>query len=590
MSTSKIKWYKFISFKNSLVLLGGSFLGLVLSAILGFFVPKYITQLSASYSNTELFTQTIYIIGAIFIGTYLNSALYGLISNKFVMDFISHLRGLVYTTWLLSYDISDGEKSTSEIYPQGEVLSRITTDTESIKDLASSGVLTLFIEIFFVGSCLVGFMILNSRSGIIIVGAEVLASVLLLRASRYMRTIFISVAKSRGEVSKTIANLIGGISEVYYSRNESYASKKGKITFDKFLKEQASLNFWDASYFAVAESLYPLLLALMVFIAPYSQITEAAIIFALVDLIQRSITPIKNIASKVANVQRAVASYLRITEFIDDLQNSFSSDIDRAKDKVLDFKYAQVNVESFKYQNKRDGSNFELKDISFRGMRGELVGIVGLSGCGKSTLLNIIAGNIIPDVGDITLQPVAGPQVVYSKSNSLDIASYRDQVGIVSQESHIFSETLRFNITMDHRESQSFDEFWDYVLRKIPYIKTWGLSPLTVLRPKELSLGQKQLLSALRSCFQQRPVVLFDEISSALDSQLEKALRDVVAMIQKYSLTIVVSHRIETIINADKILVMSDGKIISNGKHGDLINSSQVYRDFLKEMSKKGSK
>src|SRR5690606_32835688 len=99
------------------------------------------------------------------------------------------------------------------------------------------------------------------------------------------------------------------------------------------------------------------------------------------------------------------------------------------------------------------------------------------------------------------------------------------------------------------------------------------------------SLGQKQLLSALRSCFLKKPIVLFDEISSGLDSELEKALRKVVLMIQENSLTFIVAHRLETIIEADKIIVLENGRLIDSGIHSDLMQRSHVYQEFISELS-----
>ena len=94
-------------------------------------------------------------------------------------------------------------------------------------------------------------------------------------------------------------------------------------------------------------------------------------------------------------------------------------------------------------------------------------------------------------------------------------------------------------------------------------------------------MGQKQLVSALRACFLKRPVVLFDEISSGLDSSLEMALRQLVLLVQKQALTIIVAHRIETLIFAQKILVMDGGKLVASGEHADLILKNDRYREFV---------
>jgi ATP-binding cassette subfamily B multidrug efflux pump len=127
-------------------------------------------------------------------------------------------------------------------------------------------------------------------------------------------------------------------------------------------------------------------------------------------------------------------------------------------------------------------------------------------------------------------------------------------------------------------------EFWESVKKEIPYIKNWGLELEDHVDTKGISMGQKQLLSALRSCFLQKPVVLFDEISSGMDSEVELALRKMVLLIQKYSLTFIVAHRIETITSADQILVMDAGRIIARGSHQELCQSSKKYQEFINEL------
>ena len=119
---------------------------------------------------------------------------------------------------------------------------------------------------------------------------------------------------------------------------------------------------------------------------------------------------------------------------------------------------------------------------------------------------------------------------------------------------------------------------------EISYLKNWSVRPDTIINPKLLSLGQKQLISALRSCYLTKPIVLFDEISSGLDSDLELALRKLVLLIQKKSLTLIVAHRIETIVNADKILVMNQGQLQSVGTHQQLVKNSAVYQDFISQL------
>ena len=142
-----------------------------------------------------------------------------------------------------------------------------------------------------------------------------------------------------------------------------------------------------------------------------------------------------------------------------------------------------------------------------------------------------------------------------------------------------------FNITLKRIEPEDFKTNWDFLVENIPYLKTWGLGPNDLIVPSSLSLGQRQLLAGVRACYIKKNIVFFDEISSALDSELEYSLRKLVLIIQKFSLTIIGAHRVETIVNANKILVMDKGRVTDSGNHASLSTTSVVYQDFIHELS-----
>lgn len=586
MNTSKTKWSSFFFFQEGRYLLGIVFLCLLVSSFLGALTPQKIPDLSTNYENKELFYGTMWQLAAIFLGIYVNRVIYQLGLNKYIQLLMNNTRALCYEKWLHTYDVKTAKDSRSERYPQGEVIARIMNDTESFRELMTSGTFGIFIDVFFVISALVSFIFLNKVTGIFLSVAEVVAALLLIWGSRYMREVFMDVRKSRADMSRLLSNMVGGIKETYYTRHENYASKRGEVVFDDFLKKQLTANIWDAGYYSTAESLYPIMLAFIVFLFPYSNITEAAIIFAIVDLIQRSIGPVKDVAAKIANIQRAYTGFTRIDEFIGDLEDGVSSRGYKTQG-TIDLQEVFVNIEHFEYPRKAeqgDETAFSLDNISFTANPGELIGIVGLSGCGKSTLLNIMAANIYPNKGGVHLKGV-GTTMSFPGETVDDVIGYREQVGIVSQDSHIFSDTISFNICMQREIPESFHTFWKEVVSQIPYISTWGIKPDDVLNQRELSMGQKQLLAAIRSCYLKKPVVLFDEISSGLDGDLEESLRKMVLLIQKSSLTFIVAHRLETITEANNIIVLEKGRVANSGTHQELLESSSVYRQFLAELS-----
>ena len=248
---------------------------------------------------------------------------------------------------------------------------------------------------------------------------------------------------------------------------------------------------------------------------------------------------------------------------------------------MRDFKSYSVNISSFTYAkvNGADRTTFSLENIAFKAKKGDLVGIVGLSGSGKSTLLNILSGNIACENSKVTIDTELG------LINIQDSEKYQREVSLVSQESHIFSETLEFNITMKLEKDPDFDRKFNVFKEHIPYLAHWGIKGNDIINPKNLSLGQKQLLAGIRALYLNKNIVFLDEISSALDPELELSLRNMVLMIQKSSLTIIVAHRIETILNANNILVMDNGRVVDSGNHVELLKKSVIYNKFIEELS-----
>lgn len=560
---------------------------LSISAYLGVLTPRLISDLSRHYDNDVLFHSAVVALLINFLSVYTNRVIYQLAVNKYVRMLVQYARTETYGRWLSSHELD------SDKYPQGEILSRVMSDTESIRDLVTSGSFGIFIDLCFVVSCLIGFITLQKFTGLFIAGVEILATVLLIWGSQLMRDMFMRLRNAQAQVNRVTANVLGGFNQIYYTRHEDYASKKSVVAFEDFLVKQNQVNTMDALYYASAESLYPILLALVIFIFPYSHLTEVALIFAIVDLIQRSINPIKEISGKIANIQRAFTGIDRIQHFLNDIPHVPYSPYDLELRRNV-FRKMNVNIPHYEYprrggakssegDERTEREKFSLDGIAFDGHPGELIGIVGLSGSGKSTLLNILAGNILAPSADVTL--AMGEAGESYELHLKDLEEYRREVSIVSQDSHIFSESLMFNITLKREAPADFKESWAFLCENIPYLKTWGLKPDDMVEPAKLSLGQRQLLAGVRACYIKKNIVFFDEISSALDSELEFALRRLVLLIQKFSLTIIVAHRVETIVTADKILVMDNGRVIDSGTHDILIKRSKVYQEFIRELS-----
>src|SRR5690606_3198446 len=255
---------------------------------------------------------------------------------------------------------------------------------------------------------------------------------------------------------RVVTDITSGLKELFYSPNDRYASRRGEKVFEEFLDKQLKANIWDASYYSAAESLYPILVALVMIILPYSKITEVAILAALIDLTQKSITPIKDVSSKISVITRAQTGVERIHQFNESFQLTPNRSIDFSS---LEAHKMEFHLEKFQYEE----TGFSLNDIHFSLHQGEVLGILGESGCGKSTLLKCLSGQYYNFKGSIEID-----DRVIDPTQEKDLRSFSSYVSLISQDSHVFSETLKFNITLG--ADDGFEEFWRIATEAIPYL------------------------------------------------------------------------------------------------------------------------
>ena len=282
--------------------------------------------------------------------------------------------------------------------------------------------------------------------------------------------------------------------------------------------------------------------------------------------------PLKNLTNVVNELQNGLASADRVFAIMD--IKSDIQDVDNAF-KVKDLNSSlSFNDVSFTYGNKDEKV---LNNINFKINKGEIFALVGPSGAGKSTLVDLIprfydtlSGSIKIDGKDI---------------KDLELKSLRSLMGIVTQETFLFDDTVKANISYGV-ENISDDEIKDAskaanaheFIRKLPD----GYNTIIGERGVSLSGGQKQRIAIARAIVKNPPILILDEATSSLDSESEKHVQSAIENLMSERTVFVIAHRLSTVHNANKILVLENGQIVQEGKHDDLINVDGLYKQLHK--------
>ena len=295
---------------------------------------------------------------------------------------------------------------------------------------------------------------------------------------------------------------------------------------------------------------------------------EIGKIVAFINYLLQIMNSVVMVINIMINYSRAKASAERINEVFE-TQTSIE-DIKNPKT-VENFDIEFKNV-SFRYN---DHSEYVLENISFTAKQGETIGIIGSTGCGKSSFVNLI-----PRLYDVT-----SGEILIGNSNIKDISLsfLRENIGIVLQENILFSGTIESNIRFGN-ENASKEMIIDSSVNAQAYefinSKEDKFNSEVEQRAKNLSGGQKQRLSIARTLIRNPKIFIMDDSSSALDMVTEAKLQKSIKETMKDSTIIVIAQRISGVMDADKIIVMDDGKIINIGTHKELLKESEIYKSI----------
>jgi subfamily B ATP-binding cassette protein MsbA len=323
------------------------------------------------------------------------------------------------------------------------------------------------------------------------------------------------------------------------------------------------------------KSFYNLLTAVSVFVLIYVGITYANLslgslgvfLFAMFRLGPKA----SGMNSKLYRIENNLPHLVRTQQFIDELerQREPTEDSEPVPEEVTTVEFDDVR---FSYEGQDDEA---LSGISFKFEKGEFVGFVGQSGAGKSTIVSMLARMYEPDSGEIRAN---GRRI-----HDMDVDEWRSKIAIVRQDPFVFNDTLRYNLTVGNRDvSQSeldrvaeiarVDEFFD----DLPNGYNTQLGDEGV----RLSGGQRQRVALARALLKEADILVLDEATSDLDSNLEREVQESIESMDRDYAMVGIAHRLSTVKNADQIYTVDSGQIVEAGRHRELIDNEGQYAEL----------
>jgi len=518
-------------------------------------------------------TKMLYLIPLAIIFTFIIKALsvYGtrIITVRVGIKIIKNIQILMAKKFLLS-DMSFITQKHS-----GNYLSNFTNDIGILFGVLTGVVVTLFKETFTL-IALLGLMFYHDWQ------LSLLAMTMIPIAAFSSKNIGKKMGKkvnisleAQDKFMRLLSELIKGSWLIKIYQKEEHELKKISMAIDEKFKAIRKVEQTRLGSGPIMEIISAIAIAIVVFFAGYRSMQGAITLGQFVSFLAAlmlAYQPVRALAGINIGIQEGITAAKRIYEIIDQ-KNEIYHDKNAPSLKLKNGSIEFRNT-SFVYP---DGTR-ALKNLSTKIEGGTKVGLVGVSGSGKTTFLNLIPRFYNLQNGSILIDN--------QNINEINLNSLRKEISLVSQDVILFDDTIRANILYGNEfasdeeiiKACKFAAAEDFV-EKLPkkYETIIGENGI------KLSGGQKQRLSIARAILKNSSIILLDEATSSLDSESESVIQKAIENLTKNKTTIIIAHRLSTVMNCDNILVFENGQIIEEGKHEFLVNNSSTYKKLYEK-------
>jgi len=458
----------------------------------------------------------------------------------------------------------------------GKFLSNITYDASLLTDLVGVVILNFFKDSLTLIGLLFVMFYQNWKLALIAIIMIPLASFAAKNLGRRMGKITTEAQVEAGNLTSYLLEIFKNhkIIKIFQQENKENIRVKNRIDILKEKNKKIATVLVRAT--PIMETLTGIMIGSLIFAAGKLILSgELGLnnFFSFLAAMMLAYQPVRSLATLNMTINTGLSAAKRVLPIVD-MKNL----IDEKKDAInLELKIGNIEFKnvSFKYKNTEKNV---LNSINLKIIGGKMNALVGHSGAGKSTILNLIPRFFNCTDGSILIDD--------QSINKLKIESLRKHISLVSQDTTLFDDTIRNNISYSKPDATdeeiieaSKNSFSHDFIDKLPKKYETQIGENGV----KLSGGEKQRLSIARAILKKTSIILLDEATSSLDSETENKIQQGLSFLTKNKTTIVIAHRLSTILNSEKIFVIDKGQLISEGTHSNLLETSSVYKNFYEK-------